>query len=405
MPDNQRFYYDTTGTGNSLNADDTMCLRLIMDSLRYWVTEMHVDGFRFDLAATLAREHGRFDRVASFFDLVAQDPVVSRVKLIAEPWDVGQPDSYDVGRFPTLWSEWNGRYRDTVRDFWRGEAGTLPELATRITGSADLFGPSRRRPNASINLITCHDGFTLRDLVSYDNKHNDANGESNNDGADDNRSWNCGTEGPTDDPSVLALRARQSRAMLSTLILSLGVPMLLGGDEMGRTQQGNNNAYSQDNEISWFDWSNVDADLLAFTRDVIAIRHRHPNLRRRRFASGALSDDIRWFTPAGYTMTVSDWTAGWTRSVVAYLDGTRNPDLDERGRPVLDDDLLVIVNGWWEQLSFTLPDVGSPRTWIRELDTYAAPGSAEAAAGAEVGPTVSLGPRSLILLRSPRTPA
>jgi len=402
VSDNPRFYYDTTGTGNSLNADDTTCLRLIMDSLRYWVTEMHVDGFRFDLAATLAREHGQFDRVASFFDLVAQDPVVSQVKLIAEPWDVGQPDSYDVGRFPALWSEWNGRYRDTVRDFWRGEDGTLPDLATRLTGSADLYGPSRRRPNASINLVTCHDGFTLRDLVSYEQKSNVANGESNNDGTNDNRSWNCGEEGPTSDPSILELRARQSRAMLATLILSLGVPMLLGGDEIGRTQQGNNNAYCQDNEISWFDWSKVDEDLLAFTSRLIAIRRRHPSLRRRRFASGALRDDIRWFTPAGSSMTDSDWTAGWTRSVTAFHDGVRDPDPDPRGRPILDDDLLLMVNGWWELLPFTIPDVGSPRRWFRELDTFTVL-ETDAAAGVAVGPVVTLGPRSLVLLRAPRT--
>ena len=368
--ENPRFYFDTTGTGNSLNPDDPTCLRLIMDSLRYWVTEMHVDGFRFDLAVALAREHGGFDRVSAFFDLVSQDPTVSRVKLIAEPWDVGQPDSYDVGLFPARWSEWNGRYRDTIRDFWRGLAGTLPDLATRITGSADLYGPSRRRPNASINFVTCHDGFTLRDLVSYEHKHNEANGESNNDGTDDNRSWNCGAEGPTDDASVLELRARQSRALLSTLLLSLGVPMLLGGDEMGRTQRGNNNSYCQDNEISWFDWGAVDADLLAFTRALIATRQRHPVLRRRRYASGALRDDIEWFTPAGSAMNDSDWSAGWTRSVVAYVDGTRDPDLDDRGRPILDDDLLLVVNGWWEPLTFTLPDRGIRRAWRREVDSF-----------------------------------
>ena len=244
----QRYYFDTTGTGNSLNADSPIGLRLIMDSLRYWVTEMHVDGFRFDLAVALAREHGQFDRVSAFFDLVSQDPVVSRLKLIAEPWDVGQPDSYDLGNFPDGWSEWNGHYRDTVRDFWRGRDGTLPDLATRLTGSSDLYGPSRRRPNASINFVTCHDGFTLRDLVSYDHKHNEANGDSNGDGTDDNRSWNCGAEGPTADATVLELRTRQSRAILATLLLSLGVPMIEGGDELGRTQRGNNNSYCQDNE-------------------------------------------------------------------------------------------------------------------------------------------------------------
>ena len=408
--ENQRFYFDTTGTGNSLNPDDPTCLRLIMDSLRYWVTEMHVDGFRFDLAVSLARENGGFDRVSAFFDLVSQDPVVSRVKLIAEPWDVGQPDSYDVGRFPVLWSEWNGRYRDTVRDFWRGLAGTLPDLARRLTGSADLYGPSRRRPNASINFITCHDGFTLRDLVSYDHKHNEANGESNNDGADDNRAWNCGAEGPTDDAAVLALRGSQSRALLGTLLLSLGVPMLLGGDEMGRTQRGNNNAYCQDNEISWFDWGSADAELLAFTSALIAARRRHPVLRRRRYASGARREDIEWFTPAGLAMNDSDWNAGWTRSFVAYLDGTRDADRDDSGRPILDDDLLLVVNGWWEPLTFTLPNLGTPRAWQREVDTFTGEaGAGGGHVGAKGAPTLAAGaslvvePRSLVLLRARRS--
>ncbi|MGD0248408.1 MAG: glycogen debranching protein GlgX [Candidatus Limnocylindrales bacterium] len=397
-----RNYYDTTGTGNSLNADDPTCLRLIMDSLRYWVTDMHVDGFRFDLAVALAREHGGFDRVSAFFDLVSQDPVTSRVKLIAEPWDVGQPDSYDVGLFPALWSEWNGRYRDTVRDFWRGLAGTLPDLATRLTGSADLYGPSRRRPNASINFVTSHDGFTLRDLVSYERKHNEANGESNNDGTDDNRSWNCGVEGPTGDAAVLDLRARQSRALLGTLLLSLGVPMLSGGDEIGRTQSGNNNAYCQDNEISWHNWGSVDEDLLAFTRELVATRRRHPVLRRRRFASGARHDDIQWFTPSGSPMTGSDWNAGWTRSLVAYLDGARDADRDDSGRPILDDDLLLALNGWWEPLTFTLPDVGSPRAWTREVDTYAGGAVAAGRAALAAGAKLVVEPRSLVLLRSPQ---
>ncbi len=405
VPEDKRFYFDTTGTGNSLNVDSPICLRLILDSLRYWLTEMHVDGFRFDLAVSLAREHGGFDRVSAFFALVSQDPIVSRAKLIAEPWDVGQPDSYDVGRFPDLWSEWNGRYRDTVRDFWRGVDGCLPDLARRISGSGDLYGPSRRRPNASINYVTCHDGFTLRDLVSYDSKHNEANGEGNHDGTDDNRSWNCGIEGPTADPAVLALRARQSRAFLSTLLLSLGVPMLLGGDEMGRTQAGNNNAYCQDNEISWYDWSAVDADLLEFTRSLVRVRGRHPALRRRHFVMGAVSGDIAWFTPAGFAMTDSDWQAGWTRSVVAYLDGERYADRDDTGEPILDDDLMLFVNGWWEPLAFTLPDVGAPREWHPEVDTYAgrvfhARLSPENAMPA--GCVVRVQPRSVVLLRAAR---
>jgi isoamylase len=407
VADDPRYYFDTTGTGNSLNVDDPTCLRLIMDSLRYWVTEMHVDGFRFDLAAALAREHGGFDRVAAFFDLVSQDPVVSRVKLIAEPWDVGQPDSYDLGRFPALWSEWNGRYRDTVRDFWRGVDGTLPDLATRLTGSADLYGPSHRRPNASINFVASHDGFTLRDLISYDGKHNEANGESNHDGTDDNRSWNCGAEGPSDDPAIVALRAAQSRALLGTLLLSLGVPMILGGDEIGRTQSGNNNAYCQDNELSWYDWTAADQGLLDFTRGLIGVRRKHHVLRRHRFASGAFRRDIGWFTPAGTAMTDSDWGAEWTRSVVAYLDGTRDPDRDERGRPMLDDDLLLLVNGWWEQLTFTIPKVDGPRAWVREIDTFTGQAGTGAAEGSDAGPLsagdpLAIGPRSLVLLSSPR---
>jgi isoamylase len=395
-----RYYYDTTGTGNSLNADSPFGLRLIMDSLRYWVAEMHVDGFRFDLAVTLAREHGPFDKVAAFFDLVSQDPIVSQVKLIAEPWDIGQPDSYDLGRFPDTWSEWNGKYRDTMRDFWRGVAGTLPDLATRLTGSADLYGQSHRRPNASINFLTCHDGFTLRDLVSYGSKHNDANGEANNDGTDDNRSWNCGAEGPTSDAGVVELRARQSRAMLATLLLSLGVPMILGGDEVGRTQLGNNNAFAQDNALSWYDWGSADLELLNYCRKLIELRRRHHVLRRRRFVTGATAGDIEWFTPAGSLMTESDWRAGWTRSVVAYFDGSRDADRDDLGRPLLDDDLLLLVNGWWEPLTFTLPDVGSPRDWAFELDTFSGVFGAAAGVAGKPGATVTVGPRSLALLRA-----
>lgn len=423
MPDNLRYYHDTTGTGNSLNADNPICLRLIMDSLRYWITQMHVDGFRFDLAVALARRHGRFDRVSAFFDLVSQDPVVSKVKLIAEPWDVGQSDSYNLGRFPALWSEWNGRYRDTVRDFWRSHDGTLPDLATRLTGSADLYGPSRRRPNASVNFVTCHDGFTLRDLVSYDHKHNEANGELNNDGTDDNRSWNCGVEGPSNDPSIRDRRASQSRALLGTLILSLGVPMMLGGDEIGRTQGGNNNAYCQDNDVSWFDWDAADLEMLAFVRELIAARRRHPVLRRHRFARGAPEHDIRWFGTAGSAMTDSDWRSNESRSVAAYFDGARDPDLDERGRPILDDDLLLVLNGWWEPLTFTLPDVDGPRAWEREIDTFSGT-AGDAARGVDpdggaardggsaptappIGPvaageSITVGPRSLVLLRAAR---
>ena len=309
-PGNPRDYYDTTGCGNSLNAGDPIALQLMMDSMRYWLTEMHADGFRFDLAPTLARQEGAFDKVSAFLDMVAQDPVVSRAKMVAEPWDVGQMDSYDLGRFPAMWREWNGKYRDTMRDFWRSHPVGIGEFADRFSGSADLYATVGRRPTASVNLITVHDGFTLRDLVSYNDKHNEANGEDNRDGTSDNESWNCGAEGPASDPGILALRARQSRAMLTTLMLSFGVPLLLGGDEIGRTQNGNNNAYCQDNEITWLDWANADEDLLDFTKRLIAFRRAHPVFRRRRFLAGAEAPPSsggsrppapRWTTATGRT--------------------------------------------------------------------------------------------------------
>jgi isoamylase len=398
-------YVDTTGCGNSLNAGDPVTLQLIMDSLRYWITEMHVDGYRFDLAPTLARQDGGFDEVSAFFDLVAQDPVVSQAKLIAEPWDVGQMDSYDLGRFPPLWREWNGKYRDSMRDFWRSHPVGIGEFATRFAGSSDLYGgPGRRRPTASVNLITVHDGFTLRDLVSYDDKHNEANGESNRDGTDDNRSWNCGTEGPTDDPAIRALRQRQSRAMLATLMLSFGVPMLLGGDEFGRTQQGNNNAYCQDNEITWFDWSALDEDLLAFTRRLVAFRRQHPVFRRRRFLAGKQAAELAWFTFAGTPMTGADWANPGALSVAIYLDGSDDPDLAQDGTPMLDDDFLVLVNAWWEPLDFVIPPVRDGLAWRAEIDTYDP--AAIAAAPRAPGDRVSVGPRSVTVLRGyPVTPA
>jgi isoamylase len=398
-------YVDTTGCGNSLNAGDPVTLQLIMDSLRYWITEMHVDGYRFDLAPTLARQDGGFDEVSAFFDLVAQDPVVSQAKLIAEPWDVGQMDSYDLGRFPPLWREWNGKYRDSMRDFWRSHPTGISEFATRFAGSSDLYGgPGRRRPTASVNLITVHDGFTLRDLVSYDDKHKEANGESNRDGTDDNRSWNCGTEGPTDDPAIRALRQRQSRAMLATLLLSFGVPMLLGGDEFGRTQQGNNNAYCQDNEITWFDWSALDEDLLAFTRRLVAFRRQHPVFRRRRFLAGKQAAELAWFTFAGTPMTGADWANPGALSVAIYLDGSDDPDLAQDGTPMLDDDFLVLVNAWWESLDFVIPPVRDGLAWRAEIDTYDP--AATAAAPRAPGDRVSVGPRSVTVLRGyPVTPA
>jgi isoamylase len=384
-------YVDTSGCGNALNVGDPTCLRLIMDSLRYWVTEMGVDGFRFDLAPSLARQDGSFIRLAAFFDLVWQDPVIAQVKLIAEPWDVGQKDSYDVGRFPPGWSEWNGRFRDTVRDVWRSHDGLLPDLATRLAGSSDLYGPRRRGPDASINLITVHDGFTLTDLVSYDRKHNEANTERNRDGTDDNRSWNCGVEGPTDRPDVLALRDRQRRAMLSTLLLARGVPLLLGGDELGRTQGGNNNAYCQDNAITWFDWTSVDDSLRDFTASLIALRHAHPALRRRGYPVDP--DAMRWMRPDGAAMTAADWADPEGKSIAMVVAGTLEADLDDEGAPMVDDDLAVLINAWWEPETFTLPwPGGAPAVIESDSDD-------PSRAGRKVDGSVLVGPRSVVLLR------
>jgi glycogen operon protein len=399
-PGDPRHYLDTTGCGNSLNAGDPLALQLIMDSLRYWLTDMRVDGFRFDLAPTLARQQGEFGKRSAFFDLVSQDPVVSRAKLIAEPWDVGQMDSYDLGGFPPLWREWNGRYRDTMRDFWRSHPIGLGEFASRFCGSADLYSRARRRPTASVNLITVHDGFTLRDLVSYDDKHNEANGESNRDGTTDNRSWNCGAEGPAGDPRVLALRARQSRAMLTILLLSFGIPMLLGGDEIGRTQHGNNNAYCQDNEITWFDWAGADTELLGFTKHLVAFRRSHPVFRRRRFLTGPEASGLGWFTPAGSTMTAADWADSGALALAIYLDGSDDPDRAADGTPMLDDDFLVLVNAWWEPLSFTIPVTRAGLTWQPAIDTYD-PASSASAAALRAGDQRTVDPRSVVVLRGP----
>jgi glycogen operon protein len=402
-PGNPREYYDTTGCGNSLNAGDPITLQLMMDSMRYWLTEMHADGFRFDLAPTLARQEGAFDKVSAFLDMVSQDPVVSRAKLIAEPWDVGQMDSYDLGRFPPLWREWNGKYRDTMRQFWRSHDVGIGEFATRFCGSSDLYAGARRRPTASVNLITVHDGFTLRDLVSYNDKHNEANGESNRDGTSDNFSWNCGAEGPTTDPGILALRERQSRAMLATLLLSFGVPMVLGGDELGRTQQGNNNAYCQDNEIAWMDWSQADTGLQAFTRRLVALRKQHPVFRRRRFLAGAEAAELRWFTPQGTQMTSADWSDPGARAIALYLDGSDDPDRAEDGTPLLDDDFLVLVNAWWEPLEFVLPVTRDHVAWHLEVDTYEPAASGRSAAPAlDAGQHRTVGPRSVVVLSGPR---
>ncbi|MGH9063498.1 MAG: glycogen debranching protein GlgX [Acidimicrobiales bacterium] len=373
LADDARYYTDYTGTGNSLNMRSPHVLQLIMDSLRYWVLEMHVDGFRFDLAAALARELHDVDRLSSFFDLIQQDPVVSQVKLIAEPWDVGE-GGYQVGNFPALWSEWNGKYRDCVRDYWRGEPATLAELAYRLTGSSDLYESSGRRPYASINFVTAHDGFTLADLVSYNDKHNDANGEDNRDGSDDNRSWNCGVEGPTRDRAVSALRRRQQRNFLATLVLSQGIPMLLGGDELGRTQGGNNNAYCQDSEVSWYDWAHVDEELLSYTRRLLALRRDHPVLHRRRFfhgrhLRGSEVTDIGWFTPEGTVMTDADWEAGYARSIGVFLNGETIPSPDARGEVVVDASFLLLLNAHDEAIDFTLPKGDWGEEWEVVLDT------------------------------------
>ena len=399
-----RRYTDYTGTGNSLNVRSPHTLQLIMDSLRYWVLEMHVDGFRFDLAATLARELHDVDRLSAFFDLVQQDPVVSQVKLIAEPWDVGE-GGYQVGNFPPLWSEWNGRYRDTVRDFWRGQPATMAEFASRLTGSSDLYGFHGRRPFASINFVTAHDGFTLTDLVSYDDKHNEANGEGNRDGESHNRSWNCGVEGPTDDIEIAALREQQKRNFLATLFLSQGVPMLLHGDELGRSQAGNNNAYCQDNPISWIDWSAARENwsLLRFTATVSALRRSHPVFRRRRFFQGApvrrTGDvcDIAWFTPGGEEMSGQDWNLALTSSLGVFLNGDGIPDRDARGEPVTDDSFLLLFNAAADSLGFTLPGREYGEGWEVVLDT-----AAPLVARDEVGKAESVlevDGRSLVVLR------
>jgi isoamylase len=395
-PNDPSRYVDTTGCGNSLNTADATTLRMIMDSLRYWVTDMGVDGFRFDLAPTLGREDGDFDPFSAFFDVVGQDPVISQVKLIAEPWDVGRMDSYDIGRFPPLWSEWNGRFRDTVRDWWRSHDGMLPDFATRICGSADIYDrpDEGRRPSASVNFVTVHDGFTLADLVSYNGKHNEANTEDNRDGSDDNRSWNCGSEGPTDSTDINDLRTRQKRAFLATLFLSAGVPLLLGGDEFGRTQRGNNNAYCQDNEITWFDWSAVDKEMLQFTRELIELRLAHRVFRRRRYLTGKDAADLRWFTPSGTTMTAEDWADPLARSVALYIDGSTDPDVHSDGTSELDDDFLIFVNSWWAPLKFQIPADVAGHRWELVCDTF------DPTRGGAAAEAVDVGPRSLAVLRS-----
>jgi isoamylase len=409
VADDRRYYTDYTGTGNTLNMTHPRTLQLIMDSLRYWVVEMHVDGFRFDLASTLARELHDVDRLGAFFDIIHQDPVISQVKLIAEPWDLGE-GGYQVGNFPVLWAEWNGEYRDAVRRFWRGDDGQVWALGYRLTGSSDLYGRSGRRPYASINFVTAHDGFTLADLVSYNEKHNEANCEANRDGHNDNLSWNCGVEGPTDDPDVLALRARQQRNFLATLLLSQGVPMLLAGDEIGRTQQGNNNAYCQDNELSWVDWQldQSQQNLLKFTQTVIQLFHQHPVLRRRQFFQGrsirgSEVKDLAWFRPDGREMTEEDWNNPYVRCLGLRLAGDAIDEVDVRGNRILDDTLLILLNAHHEPMSFVLPAHRPRLRWELVLDTreaadWAPPRSLRG------GEPYELEARSLALLRQSSLP-
>ncbi len=405
MPDNRRYYKDYTGCGNTLNVTHPRTLQLIMDSLRYWVLEMHVDGFRFDLASTLARVLHDVDRLSAFFDIMHQDPVLSQVKLIAEPWDLGE-GGYQVGNFPVGWAEWNGKYRDTIRRYWKGEGGQVAELANRLSGSSDLYEMSGRRPYASINFVVAHDGFTLHDLVCYNQKHNEANGEDNRDGSDDNLNWNCGVEGPTDNPAIVELRERQKRNILTTLLLSQGVPMICGGDERGRTQRGNNNAYCQDNEVSWFDWKldRSDHALLAFTQQLIALRQAHPVFRRRRFfhgrhIRGAEVKDLSWFRPDGKEMTDEDWNKGYVRCLGLRLSGDALEETDSKGRPLLDDTFLLLLNAHHEPLPFTLPAHRRGVRWQLVLDTVATIHDKKRVTLLKGGECYDLETRSLVLLR------
>ena len=404
VEDDPRYYFDVTGTGNSLNPRHPQSLKLIMDSLRYWSTEMHVDGFRFDLAAALARQFHDVDRLSAFFDIIHQDPVLSRTKLIAEPWDIGE-GGYQVGNFPPLWSEWNGKYRDTMREFWRGDNHSLADFAFRFTGSSDLYQEDGRRPFASINFITAHDGFTLNDLVSYNDKHNEANGEDNADGDSHNRSWNHGSEGPTDDPQIHALRERQKRNFLATLALSQGVPMFLGGDEIGRTQRGNNNAYCQDNEISWFDWSlrEENLSLLGWTRRLMDFRSHHPAFRRRNWFQGRAIygrevTDIVWFDPSGEQMTEQQWREGLAKSIAVFLNGDEIGMRGPQGEDITDDNFLLLFNASDTAITFTLPvgDLGDE--WAAAIDTNE-PMLEEGERVAKAGEAVPVEARSLVVFR------
>ncbi|MCC9134795.1 glycogen debranching protein GlgX [Pontibacter silvestris] len=404
VEDNKRYYMDYTGTGNTLNANLPSVLRLIMDSLRYWITEMHVDGFRFDLASTLARELHEVDRLSSFFDIIHQDPIISQVKLIAEPWDVGE-GGYQVGNFPPGWTEWNGKYRDCIRDYWRGADSMLGEFAERFTGSSDLYQDDYRRPTASVNFITAHDGFTLNDLVSYNEKHNIENGEDNNDGESHNRSWNCGAEGPTDDPAIKELRERQKRNLLTTLFLSQGVPMMVAGDEISRTQKGNNNAYCQDNEISWLNWEKADKDLLAFTQKLIDLRKKHPIFCRRRWfqglpIKGVGLDDIAWFLPEGKEMTEENWNHDFAKSLAVFLNGQGLRSRGPKGEQIVDDSFYVIFNAHYEPLNYKLPPKNYGTKWTKIVDTSESRVEEE---GKAYGPskTIKVEGRSVVVLHHP----
>jgi isoamylase len=403
VEDEPRFYFDVTGTGNSLNVSSPITLQLITDSLRYWVTEMHVDGFRFDLAAALARQFYDVDRLSAFFDIIHQDPVLSRVKLVAEPWDVGE-GGYHVGNFPVRWAEWNGAYRDTVRDFWRGAAGGVRDIANCLTGSSSLYQWDGRQPWASINFVTAHDGFTLRDLVTYNDKHNEANGENNDDGANDNRSWNCGAEGDTDDLDINALRDRQRRNLLATVLLSQGCPMICGGDEIGRTQHGNNNAYCQDNELSWLDWTAVDEVMLRFVQRVVAFRREQPVLRRKRFFSGEAtrrsgSKDIIWLLPNGEEFTDADWDNDGERSIGMILNGEEIPDRDPRGHRIIGDSLMILLHSGDVPITWTMPS-GWRGGWTMVMDTDDPEGHRGSTAH-HAGDQVPMQSRSLIVLNHP----
>jgi glycogen operon protein len=406
-PDDPRYYMDYTGCGNSLNVRHPRVLQLIMDSLRYWVTDMHVDGFRFDLASTLARELYDVDRLSAFFDIIHQDPILSQVKLIAEPWDVGM-GGYQVGNFPVLWSEWNGKYRDAVRRFWKGDESMLSEFATRLSGSSDLYQDDGRKPYASINFITCHDGFNLHDLVSYNDKHNEANGEQNQDGANDNNSWNCGAEGPTDDPAIQALRWQQKRNFMATLILSEGVPMLLAGDELSQSQQGNNNTYCQDDELTWLNWDLTEEqrEFCDFVRTVIGMRRTQPVFQRRKFFQGRAIhgvdiQDIEWFEPSGQAMSEEAWSTGYVRCLGVRLAGDLIDDVDERGEPVQGDSILLLMNAHYEPIPFTLPVRYAGQEWERVLDTADPHGES---VSRPAGEPYALQGRSMVVLRTQPPP-